>query len=119
MIGLKHFATCKCNLPASSDRDVDPDFLYRFRCGKSQSQPVTEDAVCDFSLTIKKVQQSNTTPRYFKYKLQETDQQFESFHHKPLRAYLEFKSITHTRTLEKTLQTFEQSILKLPEHGLR
>ena len=36
MIGIKHFATCKCDVAAVADKNVDYELTYRFRCGKSQ-----------------------------------------------------------------------------------
>ena len=119
MIGIKNFATCECDLPAIGDQNTNPEYTYRFCCPKQRRQDVAEgDRGCDFSLTISLEEKSNTIPPYYKFRIEETDQRFNSFHKKPLRAFLEWRGITRKRTLERTLQVLEGSVLKLPEHGV-
>ena len=103
MIGIKNFATCECDLPATGDQNTNPEYTYRFCCPRQQRQDVAEgDRGCDFSLSISL--SSNTIPPYYKFKIEETDQGVVSFHEKTLRAFLEWRGMTRKRTLERALQ---------------
>ena len=92
MIGIKNFATCECDLPAIGDPNTNPEYIYRFRCPTHQQQD--GERGCDFSLTISLEDTSSTIPPYYKIEIEETDQKFESFHKKPLRAFLEWRGMT-------------------------
>ena len=116
MIGIKNFATCECDLPAIGDPNTNPEYIYRFRCPTQQRQD--GERGCDFSLTISLEDVSSTIPPYYKFEIEETDQKFESFHKKPLRAFLEWRGMTRKRTQERTVQILEGSVLKRPEHGV-
>ena len=120
MIGLKNFSTCNCNLPPTRDEETS-DGVYRFICGKLSDKKTGSEAIedaCEHSLTIEQVQRSNTIPTYYTYKITKTEQQFESFHMKPLKGYLEWCGFTKKRTLEKSIATLETAVMEFPKHNI-
>ena len=123
MFRVKPFTICKCGVSAVTDRQASDVLSHRFCCGNIQrtSNNIKDTrSTCDYSLTIDRVRDSTTIPKYYEFEIKDEDnkQRFESFHRKPLRAYLEFVGVARRKTLERALQIIEGSNLRLPKHSI-